>query len=155
MGLGFSHGHASWSYGGFASFRTKLAREIGINLHQMEGYASDKAFTCAAIALNQVKGDAKTVAERQGVNTYFTKYIDELVAPKPMKWDKIKDPIKDLLFHSDCEGNLTVTQCIDIAPRLRDLVADWPEEDFDKGRALDLADAMTEAAEAGEPLEFC
>ena len=44
---------------------------------------------------------------------------------------------------------------MDIAPRLRELVTDWSEEDIDKNRAFALADAMDEAAQLGEELEFC
>lgn len=38
MGLDFSHGEAQWSYGGFMSFRKKLAKEIGMTLEEMEGF---------------------------------------------------------------------------------------------------------------------
>lgn len=38
MGLAFSHGTANWSYGGFHSFRQRLAREIGLDLDRMRGF---------------------------------------------------------------------------------------------------------------------
>jgi len=38
MGLDFRPGKASWSYGGFHRFRVRLAREIDIDLNQMEGF---------------------------------------------------------------------------------------------------------------------
>lgn len=39
MGIDFSHGKACWSYSGFHRFRERLAREIGIDLNDMGGFA--------------------------------------------------------------------------------------------------------------------
>jgi len=38
MGLSLSPGGASWSYSGYMDFRIRLAKEIGINLAEMEGF---------------------------------------------------------------------------------------------------------------------
>jgi hypothetical protein len=38
MGLDFSHGGASWAYGGFARFREALATHEGFNLREMDGF---------------------------------------------------------------------------------------------------------------------
>ena len=70
-------------------------------------------------------------------------------------WDHVADPIRLLLNHSDCEGELSAEQCAAIAPRLRELVSDWGDDDFDRYQALLLADAMDVCASTGEPLEFC
>jgi len=158
MGLGFSHGDVSWSYGGFRHFRRKLARDIGINIDQMEGFTQEDVLLHSKSALQQAQDAVIKILEAKGssfVGAYKYKNMSEMVCHKPMSWDKIKDPIKNLLYHSDAEDSLTVIQCVDTAPRLRELVADWSEDDFDKKRALSLADAMDEAAEAGEELEFC
>lgn len=69
-------------------------------------------------------------------------------------WDSVNDPIKDLLDHSDCDGDLSPEQCKIIAPRLREMVMAWPDDDYDKQSALALADGMDAAAEADEPLVF-
>jgi hypothetical protein len=46
MGINFSHGDAHWSYGGFMSFRQRLAREIGIeDLNQMCGFGGTVPWT--------------------------------------------------------------------------------------------------------------
>lgn len=71
-----------------------------------------------------------------------------------ISWDKIKDPIKPLLNHSDCDGELTSEECREVAPRLRELVKDWPDDDYDKQKALELADGMEFAAIMNENLEF-
>lgn len=44
MGLDFSHGGASWSYGGFHRFRTKLAKEVGIDDFDSIISTDDKRF---------------------------------------------------------------------------------------------------------------
>jgi len=38
MGIDFSHCDAHWAYSGFHTFRTNLAKEIGINLENMLGF---------------------------------------------------------------------------------------------------------------------
>lgn len=119
MGLDFSHREAHWSYGGFMSFRIRLASEIGIDLLQMDGFKQD------------------------GNGGYI----------KGLSWKNIKDPVKLLLNHSDCDGELTTEQCRLIAPRLRELVKGWPD-DYDKMMALELSLGMEEAALKGEPLVF-
>lgn len=64
-----------------------------------------------------------------------------------------QDDIIPLLNHSDCDGELTPDECKQVAPRLRELVSGW-EDDYDKSKALDLADGMELAANQGQPLEF-
>ena len=114
MSLGFVNSDAHWSYGGFHNFRTKLAKEIGIDLEKMAGFCED--------------GDS---------------------------WDNIKDPIKLLLHHSDCEGHLTPAQCNEVAPRLRKLIVNWRETDWDKEQAELLAKGMEWCAKHEKNLEFC
>lgn len=118
MGLDFRGSNAQWSYGGFMSFRIKLAEQIGIDLRRMEG------FTDHGIA-----------------------------------WSSFpKDPIHLLLNHSDCEGHLTAKQCARVAPRLRELVAEWPSDiqhAYDKDNALLLAKGMEQCARKNKRLEFC
>lgn len=120
--LDFSHGDVHWSYGGFAEFRIRLAREIGIELYAMEGFTES--------------------------------YRNHDRKRKPIPWTNVKDSIVPLLNHSDCDGELTPQECETVAPRLRKLVSRWPEDDWDRKRALELADAMDEAREASEALEF-
>lgn len=64
------------------------------------------------------------------------------------------DDIVPLLDHSDCEGELTIEECKRVAPRLRELVSSWSDEDIDKQKALELAEGMDHAVECNEPLEF-
>ena len=72
-------------------------------------------------------------------------------------WDDVDTPLKPLLNHSDCDGDLSPEECAQIAPRLREVViALWPDEnDYNRKSGLALAEGMERAAAAGERLEFC
>jgi hypothetical protein len=99
MGLGFVGADARWSYSGFNHFRVKLAFEIGICLELMEyfwtpGHSFSKFENC------------KNMVGQEIINKHFF-----WLPPTPMKWKNIKDPIVDLLCHSDCDGSLTPAQC--------------------------------------------
>lgn len=165
MGLGLYVGGkrvAGWSYSGFHQFRKKLARAIGIELDQMEGFYTD---------------ETKKILETKGWEDYHAAIEEDLRRPK-ISWDTVKDPIKLLLHHSDCEGILTPEECAQVGPRLRQIVENWedtmhlvldadarqalphypPEmhlDNYDKVNALSLADGMEEAARTGQDLEFC
>lgn len=65
-----------------------------------------------------------------------------------------QDDILPLLDHSDCDGELSIEECKKVAPRLRQLVSSWEDNDFDKNTALELADGMDYAVKCNEPLEF-
>lgn len=73
---------------------------------------------------------------------------------KGLSWEKIVDPIKFLLDHSDCEDDLSPELCSKVAPRLRELVSSWDDDDYDKEQALLLAEGMELAFSKNEPLEF-
>jgi hypothetical protein len=72
-----------------------------------------------------------------------------------ISWDKMKDAVKPLLNHSDCDGDLSVKECKQVAPRLREIVSQWDDGDYDRQQFEELARGMDAAVEAGEPLEFC
>jgi hypothetical protein len=74
---------------------------------------------------------------------------------KDISWDTVSDPIKLLLDHSDCEGELSPQECALVAPRLIRLTAQWPADDYDSIEALRLASAMMDCAIKNKPLEFC
>ena len=71
-------------------------------------------------------------------------------------WSTATTPLKPLLNHSDCDGELTPQECRQVAPRLRVVVtALWPDpNDYDRHAGLALADGMDTAAAADQPLEF-
>ena len=93
----------------------------------------------------------RRLAEEIGFDNY-----DTVTTTNDPRFEKIKDdPIIYLLSHSDCDGHLTPKQCASVAPRLRELVKNWSDEDHDKKQALKLADGMELAAENDEHLNFC
>lgn len=69
-------------------------------------------------------------------------------------WNNVKDDIVPLLKHSDCDGELSIDECKIVVPRLRQLVADWEDNSYDKVHALELAKGMEDAVKAARPLVF-
>ncbi len=69
-------------------------------------------------------------------------------------WDTVNDTIVPLLNHSDCDGELSPGQCKTIEPRLRELIATWPYDSYDKYMATKLADIMQQCAEKNTDLIF-
>jgi hypothetical protein len=66
-------------------------------------------------------------------------------------WGTVADDIA-LLLHWDCLTELPPAVCSAIAPRLKELVANWPDG-HDRVNALRLADSMDLAAKHIEPLK--
>lgn len=87
---------------------------------------------------------------------------DDPLTHQNRPWDEIDVPLKPLLNHSDCDGDLSPEECAQVAPRLREAIdALWPDSDGSlearlyRGNGLALADGMDRAAAAGERLGFC
>ena len=70
-------------------------------------------------------------------------------------WDILDDPIKLLLNHSDCDGRLQPHECQAVAKRLLEIIEHWPDDDWDKARAIELIDGMNECVEQDIDLIFC
>ena len=90
------------------------------------------------------------LAEQVGLPDYSE--IENTADPRFEKI--IGDAILPLLAHSDCDGKLTPKECRLVAPRLREMVASWPDDDYDKRQALELAEGMDAAAKAKQSLRF-
>jgi hypothetical protein len=80
-------------------------------------------------------------------------------------WSAVHTDLAPLLNHSDCDGELTPTECRQVAPRLRVVIDElWPAElavweidpaaHFNRSSGLRLADGMDAAAASAEPLQF-
>jgi hypothetical protein len=147
MGLDFSLGGARWGYIGFMRFRVRLAAEAGIALHCMEGFAKFNFGTKPA-------PESVVIFDPNYENDGGYKYAGLIGHQPVIKWSAIKDPIAPFLYHCDCDGHLTYGQCKEMAPRIRELVRNWPNDDYDKINALKLADGMDEAASKKKRLEF-
>jgi hypothetical protein len=64
-------------------------------------------------------------------------------------------PLYPLLYHSDCDGELTPDECAKVAPALRRAVENWADDDYDKQRALGLCEFMENCVKLNTPLIFC
>lgn len=146
MGLDFSHCEAHWAYSGFNRFRTRLAAEAGIALNCMEGFAYSISSDTEAFDKVEVFVPRKERTE--------PKCIGFIGYQPVISWDNVKDDIVPLLNHSDCEGVLTPEECKKVAPRLKQLIENWSDNDRDKINALELARGMEVAAAKNEDLKF-
>ena len=73
---------------------------------------------------------------------------------KQISWDGVYDPLKWLLSHSDCDGEMSPKECEKVYPRLREIIGKWPDDDYDKIQATRLADGMENCALDDKPLIF-
>jgi hypothetical protein len=71
------------------------------------------------------------------------------------EWRNVRDPLKPLLNHSDCEGSIGPGPMKKIAPRLMEIVSKWPAGDYDKMMGERLARDMADCAKKNERLNFC
>lgn len=111
--MGVRIGDASWSYGGFNSFRERLALLEGIRLDEMVGFGGET------------------------------------------EWDRVVTPLKPLLNHSDCDGDLSPEECRTVAPRLRELLGTLNDPiGYDRRHGYLLAGSMEHCAAHGKRLEF-
>jgi len=73
-------------------------------------------------------------------------------------WETVDDDIVPFLHHSDCDGQLTVSQLKKVAPRLEELANKWDDHYTDysdhKSRALELAAFMRKRIKRKLPLIF-
>ena len=69
-------------------------------------------------------------------------------------WENFDDDIIPLLNHSDCEDDLTFEECAKIAPRLKEIIENWDDGDYDKRSALELIVGMEECILNEESLSF-
>lgn len=125
MGLDTTHGCWSGSYSGFGKWRTSIAREIGIDLDSMQGFARGvkRCPTCGHESLSGVS------------------------------WDALKpDPLHIVLSHSDCDGSIRWQDCEAIAARLEEvaprLANEWQED------TARFVAGLREAASLREDVEF-
>ena len=71
------------------------------------------------------------------------------------EWPQVFDESLVLLLnHSDCEGELSPESCALIAPRLREVIERWPEDDYDRQSGERLATYMEACAAHSTPLIF-
>jgi len=72
---------------------------------------------------------------------------------KGISWSTVKDDIKYLLNHSDCDGTLSWQKCGKVALRLKELTKNW-ENESDEREYLELIKSMIDCFEDKQPLVF-
>lgn len=102
------------------------------------------------------------VAKAIGIDLEKMKGFEGLFSDKTISyldWPN-KNPIEELLNHSDCDGELSAESCEEIAPILEGIIGGWGEDptdqkNYDTIMGLCLVAAMRECAEERADLIFC
>jgi hypothetical protein len=148
MGLDCSHGAWHGAYSAFMRWRSKLAEVAGLPpLELMDGFFDPKPY--GTLYFGQEAGgvwDGKREA---------------LQASLPISWDCLQpSPLHELLYHSDCEGEIPAERCGPIADALEALIPLLPDEVAGghighwREQTQTFVDGLRAAAAAGEPLDF-
>jgi len=99
------------------------------------------------------------LAREIGINLSEMTGFSDRKYPDPKRgyipWHNVTDAIRPFLNHSDCGDELSPEECAQVAPRLRELVAHWGFENYDRINALILAADMEKCAARNEALVFC
>jgi hypothetical protein len=95
--------HLRMAYRGFSGFRRKLAANEGINLDHVWGFAPHEEGTAAYVLWCQTA----------------------------IRWDFLTTPLKLLLSHSDCDGEMTPAECATVVGRLAEILDYWEAKEPD------------------------
>jgi len=66
----------------------------------------------------------------------------------------LDDPLYNLLYHSDCDGELEDIECEGLASRIRETIRLWNEDDYDRVRGEELAEMIDQCAKRGGRVVF-
>lgn len=154
MGLDTSHGCWHGAYSAFMRWRCKIAEVAGLPpLELMEG------FFCSQ---SQRVGNMPTFYLGRGADDELVRNsISRIEERLPIKWDCLKpDALHELLYHSDCEGEIPFESCAAIADSLERLLPLMPTGDGGghigdwKDKTSDFIAGLRAAAAANENVEF-
>ena len=156
MGLDCSHDAWHGAYGAFMRWRCMLAEVAGLPpLELMEGFYvpldSDNLPTLY---------HGLDTGESAFGNSSFP-YMGNLDKLLPIKWDCLKpSPLHELLYHSDCDGEIAAERCSPIADALEALIPLLPVGETAghignwRNKTKTFVDGLRSAAAASEPLTF-
>lgn len=118
MGLDISHGAWNGAYSAFHRWRCMIAQTMGFPpLDIMEGFYDDKS----DFALLDHKFD------KDALEMSALRRIREQL---PIKWESLKpSPIIELLYHSDCDGDIPHGKLRKLADALEELLHKIPDTD--------------------------
>ena len=149
MGLDCSHDAWHGPYSAFMRWRMKLAEVAGLPpLELMDGFYG---------SLNNSRGTLPTLYH--GINTHepawgpgSKPYMGSLDERLPIRWECLKpSALHELLYHSDCDGEIDADRCVPIGralDRLAGSMGEWEE------KTRTFAKGLRRAAREGKPLLF-
>ena len=150
MGLDCSHNAWYGAYSAFMRWRQKLAEVAGLPpLELMDGFYSSGKYD-GVLYFGQNVEDELWSSKRNRIQETL-----------PISWDCLKpSPLHELLFHSDCEGEIAAHKCGPIADALEALIPTLPDEDAGghignwREKTAQFVAGLRAAADAGEALDF-
>ena len=154
MGLDCSHGAWTGSYIVFHLWRKVIASAAGLPpLELMEGFYRP---------LNSTEFSGPTLYHGPQTNKASCgfgdrPYLADIDQGLPIKWESLKESaLHELLYHSDCDGQIEPDRCGPIADSLEKLLPNLNDEHRLKFRSttIQFIDGLREAAASNEPLEF-
>ena len=156
MGLDCSHNAWHGAYGAFMRWREKLAEVAGLPpLTLMDGFYNKLDSRSLPSLYHGV--NTREPAFGPGSKPHLS-YLDERL---PISWDCLKpSALHELLYHSDCDGEIAPDRCGPIADELEKLIPLLPAEVAGghighwREKTQQFVDGLRRAAEAGEPLDF-
>ncbi len=156
MGLDCSHDAWHGAYSAFMKWRTKLSELAGLPpIELMEGFYQPLDATGLPTLYHGIE------TRRPAYGDDSAPYMARLDSLLPIKWACLKpDPLHELLFHSDCDGEIPAANCAAIADSLEKLLPLLPKEDQNghignwRNKTQKFIDGLRKAAAANEPLEF-
>ncbi len=149
MGLDTTHDAWHGAYSAFMRWREKIAEVAGLPpFRLMEGfYQNLSSGMPPSLFCNGYQRESETL-----------KSLDALL---PIKWECLKpSPLHELLFHSDCDGEIPAASCGPIADELEKLIPLLPEGEAGghigiwRDKTQKFIYGLRRAAAAGEPLGF-
>lgn len=149
MGLDCSHNAWHGAYSAFMRWRTELARVAGLPpLELMEGFYDGSAY--GSLYFGQRLDDE-----------IYTSKRTRLQEGLPIQWDCLKpNPLYELLYHSDCDGEIKPGRCGPIADALEQLIPLLPRGNAGghignwRDKTAQFVKGLRAAAKAKEPLLF-
>ena len=147
MGLDTTHDAWSGGYMSFMRWREEVARAAGLPpLCLMEGFYGPSH---------------RPVYLDPSATELSRSSLENLERGLPIKWDCLKpSPLHELLFHSDCDGEIPATSCGPIADELERVLPNMPTGSGGghigdwRAKTQQFIDGLRRAAAANEPLGF-
>lgn len=152
MGLDCSHEAWHGAYSAFHRWREKIAEVAGLPpIELMEGfYQPLEGKMTYSITPTLWHGGQQGLWKLEHLDTRL-----------PIQWDSLKpDPLHELLYHSDCDGEIASDKCAAIADSLEKVIPLLPDGDGAghignwKDTTQKFVDGLRLAASLGENLLF-